>query len=100
MIDACDGSVIGAGAYARSNRAPRIASASIVGVRAREYPYAPTRSARSVSTVINTRFFGGSGSGGGDDEQPLESVTAISRLAMDARAMSLAFTMGGRSSRR
>jgi hypothetical protein len=38
MSDACEVSVIGAVEYACSKRAPRLASASIRGVRARAYP--------------------------------------------------------------
>ena len=55
MIEACEGSVIGAVAYARSKRTPRRAIASMAGVRAEASPYAPTRSARSVSMVTSTR---------------------------------------------
>ena len=56
MIVACEVSVIGAALKACSKRTPRAASASIAGVRAAVYPYAPTRSARSVSMVMSRRL--------------------------------------------
>ena len=51
---ACEGSVMGAVANARRKRTPRELIASMAGVRASAQPYAPTRSARSVSTVMIT----------------------------------------------
>lgn len=56
MIEACAGSVIGAVANARVNTAPSRPRESMVGVRAAPYPYAPTRSARSVSIVKRIRL--------------------------------------------
>lgn len=56
MIDACDGSVMGATAKARVNTAPSRARPSMVGVCAAAWPYAPIRSARSVSIVKRIRL--------------------------------------------
>jgi hypothetical protein len=42
MSVACEVSVIGALEYAYSKRTPRVASESMAGVLACEYPYAPT----------------------------------------------------------
>ena len=49
-----EGSVRGTVAYAALKRIPFAATLSSAGVRAIFDPYAPTRSARSVSIVIST----------------------------------------------
>ena len=58
---ACAGSVVGAAATARSKSTPSLASRSRVGVRAAEAPYAPTWSARVVSSVTSNTFGGPAG---------------------------------------
>src|SRR5436305_3379466 len=55
-IDACDGSVSGALAYARVKRTAPAARRSRFGVSCRELPNAPTRSTRSVSIVMSSRL--------------------------------------------
>src|SRR5205809_2368198 len=53
MMEACEGKVTGALAYARVKRSAPPARRSSVGVRCPVPPNAPTRSERSVSTVIS-----------------------------------------------
>src|SRR5256885_15735224 len=55
-IDAGDGSVSGALAYARVKRTESAARRSRLGVSWREPPKAPTRSTRSVSIVMSSRL--------------------------------------------
>src|SRR5689334_11864398 len=57
---ACDGRVTTVDACAAVNRTPPAASRSIHGVVAVLLPYAPTASARSVSTVMRRTFCAGS----------------------------------------
>src|SRR5262245_18064131 len=55
-IVACDGSVTGAAAYARSNTAPDPASSSTNDACEQAYPYTLTWSARIVSIVTCSRL--------------------------------------------